>query len=130
MSLNRRKLIQIAALGSAAFVIQACTKKSEPEANVSGELGAGQPAAGEKPLELVPETDATVVALGYKHDAAQVDASLKTEKNGTAGNLQNCANCAFYAPLAGVEGGGKCQLIMSGYVKSQGWCKSWSLKQG
>lgn len=129
MLVNRRKLIQVVAMGSAAIIIQACTKKSDPEPNVSGELGADKPVT-EKPLELVSETDATAIALGYKHNAAEVDSALKIEKNGTPGAKQSCSNCAFYSPLAGVEGGGKCQLIMAGYVKSGGWCKSWSLKQG
>ena len=128
MLVNRRKLIQIAALGSAALIAQACSKKSEPETNVSGELGADEN-AGSKPLELVSETDNTAVALGYKHDATAVPAAEKAEKNGTPGAQQNCSNCAFYAPIEGVDGG-KCTLIMAGYVKPGGWCKSWSLKQG
>lgn len=131
MIINRRQLIQSLALGSAALIIQACTKKSEPEANVSGELGAdaSATATANKPLELVSESDATATALGYKHDGSSVPASEKTEKNGIAGANQNCTNCAFYAPIEGVDGG-KCSLIQAGYVKPAGWCKSWSLKQG
>lgn len=132
MIVNRRRIIQIAALGAAGFIAQACSKKSQPETNVSGELGAdasADAAAANKPLELVSESDSTAVALGYKHDASTVPASEKAEKNGTAGAQQNCSNCAFYAPIEGVDGG-KCTLITSGYVKPAGWCKSWSLKQG
>ncbi len=127
MLVNRRKLIQIVALGSAALIAQACTKKSEPETQVSGELGAEADAA-QKPLELVAETDNTAVALGYKHDGSTVPAADKAEKNGTPGAQQNCTNCAFYAAIEGVDGG-KCTLIQAGYVKPLGWCKSWSLKQ-
>lgn len=134
MLVNRRNLIvkiaQGLALGSAAFVIQACSKKADEAPAVTGELGADANAAATKPLELVSESDATSTALGYKHNAADVPAAEKIEKNGIKGAAQNCTNCAFYAPLEGIDGGGKCQLIMAGYVKSSGWCKSWSLKQG
>ncbi len=126
MILNRRKLIHFAALGTTAFIANACSKKADPKPNVSGELGADTGA--EKPLELVSETDATAVALGYKHDASSVPAAEKAEKNGTVGAEQKCSNCAFYSAIDGVEGG-KCSLILSGYVKPAGWCKSWSLKQ-
>ncbi len=134
MLVNRRKLIQVIAIGSAAFVAQACSKKADPNANVTGELGAEADAAAttpaaDKPLALVSETDATATALGYKHNAAEIPAAEKTEKNGIAGANQNCKNCAFFAAIDGVEGG-KCSLIMAGYVKPNGWCKSWSLKQG
>jgi hypothetical protein len=129
MLVNRRKLIQTIALGSAAVIIQACTKKSDEAPAIAGELAPNADAAV-KALELVSESDATATALGYKHNASAVPAAEKTEKNGTKGDKQNCSNCAFYSALEGVEGGGKCQLITAGYVKSTGWCKSWSLKQG
>lgn len=131
MNFNRRQLIQTIALAGTALVIQACSKKSTPEANVSGELGAdANNAANTAAPTLVSETDATATALGYKHDGSTIPAAEKPEKNGIAGGNQNCTNCAFYAPIEGVVDGGKCSLIMAGYVKSTGWCKSWSVKQG
>lgn len=126
---NRRKFIQTLAIGSAAFIAQACSKKADDSPNVSGELGADTPAANEE-MKAVSPTDPTAQALGYAENAASVDPSLKVEKNGVAGAEQNCANCAFYSGLESIENGGKCQLIMSGYVKAGGWCKSWAKKQG
>lgn len=127
MLVNRRKLIQIAALGSAAYFTQACSKKSDPVPNVSGELGADK--AADKPAtELISESDGTASALGYKHDASTVPASEKVEKNGTPGSQQTCFNCVFYT--ADGSDRGKCALLPAGLVAAKGWCKSWSLKQG
>ena len=114
-----------------AFVAKACSKKSALEPKVSGELGNNAESKGDKKtLTLISEEDSTAKALGYKHDASKVQAALKVKKNNTPGSKQNCANCAFYSKLDPVEDGGKCQLLVNGYVKSKGWCKSWSLKQG
>lgn len=129
MFVNRRKLIQFVALGSAAYIAQACSKKTPESPVVTGELGSDTPSKTEsKALEFIPETDSTASALGYKHDAKTVPAGEKTEKNGTPGAQQTCKNCVFYTVADGVDGG-KCALLPSGYVKADGWCKSWSLKQ-
>ena len=98
VSMNRRHLLKFSILGSLALLIKACSKKSTLEPQVSGELGNETTNQAEgKALALLSEEDSTAQALGYKHDASQVKADLKVEKNGTPGSKQTCLNCAFYS---------------------------------
>lgn len=81
-------------------------------------LATGQAGAQAQPLA---ETDPTAQALGYKADAAQVDAA-KFPKH--AAN-QNCSNCNFFK----AEGdGGSCQLFPGKSVSSKGWCSAYAAK--
>lgn len=71
--------------------------------------------------EALAETDPTAQALGYKADAAQVDAA-KFPKH--AAN-QTCASCNFFK----AEGaGGSCQLFPGKRVSSKGWCSAYAAK--
>ncbi|NBW80581.1 hypothetical protein EBR21_02395 [bacterium] len=60
---------------------------------------------------------------------------LIVEKNMSAvDNLRkdkkaNCRNCQFYADTTGKEKQAKCQLIPSGEVVPEGWCKSYAKRQ-
>lgn len=83
----------------------------------SGLLAAGR-AGAQEPLA---ETDPTAQALGYKADAAQVDAARFP---GHAAS-QTCSSCNFFK----AEGdGGSCQLFPGKRVSSKGWCSAYAAK--
>lgn len=69
--------------------------------------------------ELVPltETDPTAQALGYRADAAQVDAAKFPQHQ--AG--QTCASCKFFQA-------GACQLFPGKQVSDKGWCSAFAPK--
>jgi hypothetical protein len=69
------------------------------------------------------ETDATAVALGYRHDASKVDA--KKFPAFAAG--RNCANCQLYQAKAG-EAWGACGAVGGKLVNAKGWCVAWVKK--
>ena len=66
--------------------------------------------------ELVKDNDPLVKALGYVPKAT----AAKDRKDKSA----KCGNCQFY--LAEGKPTGKCQLISSGEVSAEGWCRSYS----
>lgn len=83
----------------------------------------------------VDETNPTAIALGYKHDASQVDTSKFAKRASEEGKKQFCHNCMFFSQggqkVAGKDGEyGKCTLFPTGLVASKGWCNSWTLKPG
>lgn len=99
-SANRRVfMIQVVAVGSA--------------------LAATQAQAQAK----LEETDAQATSLGYKHDAAQVDAK-KFPKHAAG---QACNNCALYQGKA-VDAWGACPLFAGKQVNGKGWCSAWAKK--
>lgn len=69
------------------------------------------------------ETAPTAVALGYKHDAAKVDAA----KYPTFAAGRNCANCQLYQAKAG-EAWGACGAVGGKLVNAKGWCVAWVKK--
>jgi len=69
------------------------------------------------------ETDPAAVALGYKHDAAKVDAG----KYPTFAAGRNCANCQLYQAKAG-EAWGSCGAVGGKLVNAKGWCVAWVKK--
>ena len=89
---------------------------------ILGLFGGGLLAAGRAPAqEPLAETDPTAQALGYKADAAQVDAA-KFPRH--AAN-QTCASCNFFT----AEGaGGSCQLFPGKTVSSKGWCSAYAAR--
>ncbi len=71
-------------------------------------------------------TDPAAQALQYKHDATQAN---RTDKGGVKAADQFCHNCQFYQ--GDTEGGwGPCLLFPGKLVNKDGWCASWTLKQG
>ncbi len=74
-------------------------------------------------LPHLAENATTAVALGYREDAAKVDAAkYVTHKAG-----QTCANCRFFggadkAPWAA------CQLFPGKAVAAKGWCSAYNAK--
>uniref|UniRef100_UPI0021491A62 high-potential iron-sulfur protein n=1 Tax=Tahibacter caeni TaxID=1453545 RepID=UPI0021491A62 len=77
------------------------------------------PAAADLPS--LPETDPTAQALGYKADAAQVDAAKYPQHTAQ----QNCANCKFFQ---GAGASGPCQLFPGKSVSAKGWCAGYAAR--
>ena len=72
-------------------------------------------------LPHLDEADATASALGYKADAAKVDAAKYPQhKAGTA-----CSNCQFFT---GSGAFGPCQLFPGKAVSAKGWCTAYAAK--
>lgn len=85
-------------------------------------LLAGQAAFAQK-LELVKDTDANAVALGYKTDGSITD----TKKYPKYAKEQNCANCALWVGDAKATEG-KCALFAGKAVAPKAWCSAWTKK--
>ncbi len=64
--------------------------------------------------------DPLVKALGYVANAK--DSKDRKDKKA------NCKSCQFYAAADDKATQGKCQLIASGEVLAEGWCRSWAAK--
>ncbi len=69
------------------------------------------------------ESDPTAVALGYKHDAAQVDAAKQPKYK--AG--EDCGNCQLYQGKEGDEWG-PCPIFGGKQVARAGWCSAYAKK--
>lgn len=78
-------------------------------------------------LPLVDEKDPSAVALGYVHDAADVDTAKFPKRTGDAGSKQFCYNCALYQGQ-GREGAAPCSIFPGKQVKAAGWCNAWVAK--
>lgn len=94
----------------------------QPEPEMAESMdSAPEPAAGEMPQ--VSLDDPTAQALGYKHDAANIDAS----KYPQYATNQACVNCNLYQGAAGDEWGG-CALFPGKAVNANGWCSGYTPK--
>ncbi|TGK87696.1 high-potential iron-sulfur protein [Leptospira noumeaensis] len=89
--------------------------------------------AEEKLPETMPEgfkpaseSDPTAKALGFHQDAKNTDFTLYPERKEPGSKNQFCKHCVQYTKIN--EKWGKCNIISSGFVSSQGWCSAWSLK--
>jgi hypothetical protein len=89
--------------------------------------GAALAAAAVRPASAqaarLEESNPAAVALGYKHDAAKVDAA----KYPTFAAGRNCANCQLYQAKAGEEWGA-CAAVGGRLVNAKGWCVAWVKK--
>ncbi|PJZ84250.1 high-potential iron-sulfur protein [Leptospira harrisiae] len=74
----------------------------------------------------VLESDPTAKALGFHHDAKQTDFILYPERKELTTKNQFCKHCAQFTKIN--ENWGKCNIITSGVVSSNGWCSAWSFK--
>lgn len=72
----------------------------------------------------VLESDPTAKALGFHQDAKDTDFNLYPERKEPTAKNQFCKHCAQYTKLN--ERWGKCNIITSGIVSSNGWCSAWS----
>lgn len=94
---------------------------AEPAAAVP-EPEAAAPAT-DAPLAPLEESDPTAVALGYRHDASQVDAA----KHPRFAPGQNCSNCVQFRGQPGEAWGG-CNLFPGRAVNAAGWCSGYAMK--
>jgi hypothetical protein len=72
----------------------------------------------------VSEDDPTAKAMGYLHDAAQVDVAKYPKRAGDAGSKQFCDNCQLYK-AGSEEGWGGCAIFPGKEVSARGWCNAW-----
>lgn len=93
------------------------------------ELGIGSllllPFVGRLPAaERLSEDDPAAQALGYRHDADNVDVAQFPKRAGPEGAAQLCANCRFLSGAPGEEWR-PCSLFGNRLVNARGWCNSW-----
>ena len=105
MKSQRRSFIIHAVSGGAAVAL-------------SGQAFAQKPA-----LELVKDTDALAVSLGYKTDGTKTD----TKKYPKYAKEQNCASCSLYAGKA-TDAQAACPLFAGKAVAAKGWCSAYAKK--
>ncbi len=108
ISNSRRRVIKLAVFGAAAvpmarFVI---------------------PTAGAQPPKL-EESNPTAMALGYKHDTAEVDPAKYPNHKAE----QRCDNCNLIQGPDGEEWR-PCAIFPGALVASAGWCAAWVKKPG
>lgn len=103
VSTGRRRFIAIAVAGIAAA----------PLATVA----LPRRARAQDGLPHLDEADPTAVALGYKHDVADVD----KERFAQYREGDDCANCTFYTDVPGSTWG-PCTLFPGKSVAAAGWC--------
>lgn len=72
----------------------------------------------------VSEDDAMAKAMGYRHDATQVDVAKYPRRSGEAGSRQFCDNCQLYK-AGSEEGWGGCAIFPAKEVNAKGWCNAW-----
>ena len=112
--ISRRRFLAIGA-GAVAAV---------PLSTVVGSLKA-YAQDGDKLAEDNPQA----MALGYKHDASQVDTAKYPKRAGDEGAKQFCHNCNLYQ-AKGEEGWGPCSIFPGKQVAAKGWCNAWVPKAG
>ena len=106
---DRRTLLKNVLVGVAAL----------PAANLMRD------AAAQDAVPHISEQDSLAVAMGYVHDASQLDPNKVPQFKPGA----KCANCA---QLAGNEGDQwrPYNLFVGKLVNADGWCKVWVIKPG
>ena len=109
MKSQRRTFIIHAISGSAAIAL--------------GNQAFAQTAVSAPALELVKDTDANAVALGYKTDGSKTDA----KKYPKYAKEQNCSGCALWVGDAKATQG-KCALFAGKAVAPKAWCSAWAKK--
>lgn len=82
---------------------------------------AAEPATGDLPQ--VSLDNPTAKALGYEHDAANIDAAKYPQR----GPNQVCRNCTLYQGSGSAEWG-PCQLFPGKAVNANGWCSGYTPK--
>lgn len=105
----RRRFLKVMAIGAAA-------------APVAGSILLSSTATAADLPEL-DEADPTAMALGYKADASQVDASKFPQHQ--AG--QTCAGCRYYQ-AKGDAATGPCAIFPGKAVHAKGWCSAFAAK--
>ncbi|TAG77607.1 MAG: iron permease [Burkholderiales bacterium] len=103
MNQQRRTLIIYAATASSVAAATAFAQKATPE--------------------LVKDSDANAVALGYSSDASKTD--VKKYPQYAAG--QSCSGCTLYAGTV-KDANAACPIFGGKFVSGKGWCSAWVKK--
>lgn len=90
-------------------------------------LASLRTAAAEGEMPQVAEDDPAALALGYKHNAAEVDVAKYPRKAGDDGAKQKCSSCVLFQGKDGADWGG-CSIFPGKQVKAAGWCSAWAPK--
>lgn len=86
------------------------------------DAAGGQAAQDGAAMPRLEESDPTAQALGYRHDAADVD----TVSHPRLQPGQTCSNCALYLSDQGSEEGwGGCSIFPGKLVNAEGWCSAY-----
>ena len=86
-------------------------------------VGAAAGKSAQAAAPRLDEKDPTAQALGYKHDASQVDkAKFPKYKPGEA-----CANCTLYQAKP-TDPWGPCPIFAGKEVSAKGWCSAYVKK--
>ena len=90
-----------------------------------GALTAGRSAWAQAApgAEMVAESDAAAMAVGYVSDATKAD----KKKYPTYAAGQRCGTCILFEGKAS-DAAGPCPLFPGKRVAAQGWCSSWAKK--
>ena len=83
------------------------------------------PAGEMQPLAL---DDPSAQALGYQHDAANVDLQKYPQRAKDEAGDHYCSNCALFQGAAGDEWGA-CALFPGKLVNANGWCSGYAPRQ-
>ena len=92
-----------------------------PVVAVLGERAFGEQAGATAKLD---ETNPTAVALGYRHDANEVDVGRFAKRASEEGKKQFCDNCLHFKS-SDEEGWGPCAIFPGFVVAEKGWCNVW-----
>lgn len=84
-----------------------------------GQAAQDDPASGA--LVQLEESNPQAQALGYKHDASDVDKSAYPAYQ----QGQLCSNCNLYRPEMGEQPWGGCQIFPGKLVHAAGWCSAY-----
>jgi len=77
------------------------------------------------PFVPVSEDDPLADAMGFRQDAARVDARYFPTRKLAAARTEFCGDCLLYRPLN--ESWGRCVvMIPDGVVNVIGWCGRWT----
>ncbi len=89
----------------------------------AGLIGRG--AAAQTRLE---ETHPTAMALGYRHNVADVDVTRFPKRDTPEGKTQFCDNCIHYNTAEEQDGWAPCAIFPGQTVAAKGWCNVWVVK--
>lgn len=101
------------------------TPEPEPEPEPAQETA-------QQATEQLPELsldDPTAKALGYRHDAANVDLQKFPQRGAPAAANHYCRNCTLFQGAEG-DAWGPCTLFPGRRVNANGWCSGYTPKAG
>ncbi len=98
----------------------AATPQPEPAPPPEAADAPPAPAEAEADVARLSEDDPAASALGYRHEASQVDTAAYPRK--TAEMV--CSNCALWQ--GGDAPWGGCSIFPGKQVAAAGWCNAWA----